>query len=345
MGSVKDLIIEKEPTETELGVGVFAFSDRYSIFDWGEMPDLIPGKGDVLATLGAYNFELLERNGLETHYRGLVEDGGLVGFDNVNNPVNKMSIDLAYKPLVERREKKYHYEELTGKDNFLIPLEIVFRNYVPVGSSIRRRYEPRDIVLDYPEWPEQEIKLEQPIVEFSTKLESQDRYLSEEEAYGISGLSEGKFEELGEIATEVNRHLTDYARKRNFKHLDGKIECIYDHGKIAVADVAGTFDENRFSYLGTQISKEILRQWYKKKDPTWYEEVVSAKKGSRGDNSDNWTRYVSEKPRSIDPELKELIAEMYKAGANKWMGKSVFDAEDLSKVVEELDTWKMKENL
>lgn len=345
MGSVKDLIIEKEPTETELGVGVFAFSDRYSIFDWGEMPDLIPGKGEVLATIGAYNFELLERNGLETHYRGLAEDGDLVRTDNLTNPVNKMSINLAYKPLVERREKKYHYEELTGRENFLIPLEIVFRNFVPIGSSIRRRYEPKEIGLSYSEWPEEEIKLEQPIVEFSTKLESQDRYLSEEEAYGISGLSEGEFEELGGIATEVNRYLTEYARERNFKHLDGKIECIYNRGKIAVADVAGTFDENRFSYLGTQISKEILRQWYKKKDQSWYEEVVSSKKESRVDNSNEWTRNVGEKPRSLDPELKRFIAEMYKAGANKWMGKSVFDAEDLSKVVEELDTWKMKENL
>jgi len=303
MGSVKDLIIEKEPTETELGVGVFAFSDRYSIFDWGEMPNSIPGKGEVLATIGAYNFELLERNGLETHYRGLVEDGDLVRTDNLTNLVNKMSINLAYKPLVERREKKYHYEELTGRENFLIPLEIVFRNFVPIGSSIRRRYEPKEIGLSYSKWPEEEIKLEQPIVEFSTKLESQDRYLSEEEAYGISGLSEGEFEELGEIASEVNRYLTEYAKERNFKHLDGKIECIYDHGKIVVADVAGTFDENRFSYLGTQISKEVLRQWYKKKDPTWYEEVVSAKKESRVGNSNEWTRNVGEKPRSLDPEL------------------------------------------
>lgn len=38
-GSVKDVygVAGKDPF-------VFQFSDRYSIFDWGEMPDAIPGK-------------------------------------------------------------------------------------------------------------------------------------------------------------------------------------------------------------------------------------------------------------------------------------------------------------
>lgn len=39
MGSVKDLKILKKPAENSLGVVRFVFSDRYSVFDWGEMPD------------------------------------------------------------------------------------------------------------------------------------------------------------------------------------------------------------------------------------------------------------------------------------------------------------------
>ena len=45
MGSVKDLQIIKKPTQEAMGVGRFLFSDRYSVFDWGEMPDHIEGKG------------------------------------------------------------------------------------------------------------------------------------------------------------------------------------------------------------------------------------------------------------------------------------------------------------
>ncbi|HLD77425.1 MAG TPA: phosphoribosylaminoimidazolesuccinocarboxamide synthase, partial [archaeon] len=38
MGSVKDLAVVRPTTETTMGIGRFHFSDRYSVFDWGEMP-------------------------------------------------------------------------------------------------------------------------------------------------------------------------------------------------------------------------------------------------------------------------------------------------------------------
>jgi len=43
MGSVKDLIVLKNPNERP-GEGIFEFSNRYSVFDYGEMPDKIEGK-------------------------------------------------------------------------------------------------------------------------------------------------------------------------------------------------------------------------------------------------------------------------------------------------------------
>jgi phosphoribosylaminoimidazole-succinocarboxamide synthase len=33
MGSVKDLVVLKEPAAAETGTGRFIFSDRYSVFD------------------------------------------------------------------------------------------------------------------------------------------------------------------------------------------------------------------------------------------------------------------------------------------------------------------------
>ncbi|GAG55731.1 unnamed protein product, partial [marine sediment metagenome] len=38
-GSVKDLEILSRPEDNKMGIGRFHFSDRYSVFDWGEMPD------------------------------------------------------------------------------------------------------------------------------------------------------------------------------------------------------------------------------------------------------------------------------------------------------------------
>jgi len=54
MGSVKDLIIFKEPKE-KIGKGVFVFSDRFSVFDYGIMPDIIPDKGKSLCISTALN--------------------------------------------------------------------------------------------------------------------------------------------------------------------------------------------------------------------------------------------------------------------------------------------------
>ena len=63
MGSVKDLKVMKKATVGDPGRARFIFSDSYSIFDWGEMPDHISGKGIAIALLGAYFFRKTRRNG------------------------------------------------------------------------------------------------------------------------------------------------------------------------------------------------------------------------------------------------------------------------------------------
>ena len=59
MGSVKDIEVTKQPTKTAMGICKFLFSDRFSVFDWGEMPDHIDGKGAALCLMGASCFEQL----------------------------------------------------------------------------------------------------------------------------------------------------------------------------------------------------------------------------------------------------------------------------------------------
>ena len=39
---------------------LFEFSDRYSVFDWGEMPDQLDEKGKTLAIMGKSFFHYLE---------------------------------------------------------------------------------------------------------------------------------------------------------------------------------------------------------------------------------------------------------------------------------------------
>ena len=154
MGSVKDLEVIKKPTKNTMGVGRFHFSDRYSVFDWGEMPDHIEGKGEALCLMGAYCFEILEKEGVNTHYRGLItREGKLVSFEELEEPTNIMEFNLVnvFKPKMYMNggRLKYDYSMFTQNlRNYLIPLEIIYRNGLPEGSSIFKRLEQGLITVE-----------------------------------------------------------------------------------------------------------------------------------------------------------------------------------------------------
>ncbi|MFC4247959.1 phosphoribosylaminoimidazolesuccinocarboxamide synthase [Natribaculum luteum] len=347
MTSVKEFRIEEEATADSLGQGSFVFTDDYSVFDWGKMPDQIPDKGASLCTMGAFNFELLEDAGVPTHYRGVVEDGEVVALDDATRPPQEMAIDLTQVPDLPHEGRDYDYEayhESAGK-NYLVPLEIVFRNRVPVGSSLRRRTEPDDHGLAFDEWPDEAVDLEEPIVEFSTKYEEGDRYLDREEADYIAG--KASIADLEDVAREVNRVVTEQADAAGLVHEDGKIECLYydgasaaadgerepANGEIRVADVVGTFDENRFSYEGTQLSKEVLRQYHKRTQPAWVDAVKDAKAEAKAKDVADWKSLCEVEPEPLDEAVVETARDMYCAGTNAYTGREIFDAPPLSSAI------------
>ena len=130
MGSVKDLHIIEKPTSKSPGEGVFTFSDRYSVFDWGEMPDVIPGKGESLNIMSAYNFMELEKIGIKSHFKSIFMDDD-VRYDS-RCPSDFMRVDVTNVIPIDNG-----YEQYDGSQpHYLIPLEIIFRNGLPKGSSI-----------------------------------------------------------------------------------------------------------------------------------------------------------------------------------------------------------------
>ena len=333
MTSVKEFRIEEEATDDDLGRGSFVFTDDYSVFDWGKMPDQIPEKGATLCTMGAFNFELLESEGVPTHYRGVVENGDVIPLEEASHPPWEMAIDLTQVPNLPHEGREYdydHYHEAAG-ENYLIPLEIVFRNRVPVGSSLRRRTDPADHGLAFEEWPDEAVDLDEPIVEFSTKYEESDRYLERDEADAIAGVA--AIDDLEAVAGEVNRIITEQADSAGLVHEDGKIECLYYQGEIRVADVVGTFDENRFSYEGTQLSKEVLRQYHKRTQPDWVEAVTAAKTEAKREDVADWKSLCEEAPEPLEESVLETARDMYCAGANAYIGQEFFDAPPLSSAI------------
>ncbi|MCL9816481.1 phosphoribosylaminoimidazolesuccinocarboxamide synthase [Natronocalculus amylovorans] len=341
MTSVKEFRVDRNATPTELGRGSFVFTDAYSVFDWGQMPDPIERKGESLCTMGAYNFEVLEANHIPTHYLGVVDpttDGTEpVDLAECTAAPNEMVIELTQVPTLpytgSEGETAYDYDayhEAAG-ENYLIPLEIVFRNTVPVGSSLRKRGSPAAYGLEMGSWPAEPVDLPEPVVEFSTKYEEQDRYLDRTEAEQIAGVAE--LDRLEELARAVNHIITEQAVRAGFTHEDGKIECLYYDGTIKVADVVGTFDENRFSYDGQQVSKEVIRQFYKREQPDWVSAVATAKKEVALADTADWRPLCDISPMSLPDEILTAASDMYSSGANAYTGKAWFDAPSIGDAV------------
>ncbi|MDZ7731336.1 MAG: phosphoribosylaminoimidazolesuccinocarboxamide synthase [Natrialbaceae archaeon] len=207
MTSVKEFQIETAATPDALGRGSFVFTDDYSVFDWGKMPDAIPDKGASLCSMGAFNFERLEAAGIDTHYRGVVDRSGkVVSLEDIDRAPREMAIELTQVPTSPRRDAGYDYDAYHGAagENYPDPLEVVFRNRVPVGSSLRRRSEPADHGLST-SMPGPTSRSTSPSRSSSSRrsTRSSDRYLDRAEADQIAGRA--AIEDLEAIARPGQR--------------------------------------------------------------------------------------------------------------------------------------------
>lgn len=343
MGSVKDLEVIRKPTRNRMGVGRFIFSDRYSVFDWGEMPDLIEGKGQALCMTGAYCFERLEERGVRTHYRGLVDQNGrVVRFDELKEPSNVMEINLVnvYRPKTVVKEGKlvYDYSVYTSSlRNCLIPLEIIYRNGLPEGSSVFKRLEQglvtaKELGLDH--YPKAGERLAKPILDVSTKLEDKDRYVTWEEAKGLAGLAYGEVVEVQSLLLKVDNMISELADRAGLANEDGKIELAFDpERRLMVVDVVGTLDECRFTYDRLHVSKEIARQFYQK--TSWFMHVEEAKRKAEKEGIEDWKKLVKTQPPRLEITLETIISKLYMTTANELTGRRMFDAPDLPEIVKE----------
>jgi len=323
MGSVKDLTVIEKPLKNKSGRGRFIFSDRYSVFDWGEMPDHIPNKGKSLCVSAAYFFEKLESMGMRTHYFGLVEDNETKTFANIKRPADTMEVKLVrvLKPLQKGSTFDYSIYK-TENNNFLIPLEIIYRKSLPEGSSVFKRLEegslkPEDLGLK--EMPHPGQILSKPFFDVSTKLEESDRYLSWQEAKDMAHLDNSEINEIKRITLLINELIAEEAEKVRLKYEDGKIEFAFDEDRnLVVVDVLGTLDECRFTFKGMPISKEIARLYYRK--TPWFKELIDAKKKDEL----NWKDKVNLSPPPLPSRLKELISMAYCAFTNEITGRVWF---------------------
>lgn len=239
--STKDLYTLTPPADGRPGDAVLTFTDRYSVYDFGVMPDEIPGKGRATCAMAVRSFGLLHDAGIPTHFVEQVSDNAI--------RVKLLDIDLQ-----GRRPR-------TGPGG-MIPLQVVYRNALPRESSVHRRIAQGhlDPALVPVRLSPGSPWLAEAMVEFTTKFEETDRFVTWAEAAVVGRIDGEDIAALVKRAKELAAVLTAHCDTTGMRLVDGKAEFGFDEdGTPMVIDHVGTPDENRFYADGVPVCKELLR--------------------------------------------------------------------------------------
>jgi phosphoribosylaminoimidazole-succinocarboxamide synthase len=318
IGKVKTVTILEQPTPNAFGRATFRFRDEYSIFDFGRMPDDIPFKGESLCRMAAHNFLELQKQGLRTHF------------------VKSIS-PLEFEVKTVRILYPEKGEIQSNTTNFLIPLEIIFRNSLPKGSSMLKRLrsgavKPEEYGLT--RIPNEGEKLQKPIIDYTTKLEKVDSHLTYAEAMEMAKLSENEMREMENTALKVNEFLNQKAESIGLEHADGKVEMAFTpERKIMLVDTFGTLDEDRFLLNGVHLSKQVIRDYYAKTQ--WEKEIEKKESG---------LPYQLGAPKPLPKDLLTLVSQMYQSVCESWIDQKIWNAPPVSEVVNQLNAYTEKLN-
>lgn len=222
----------------------------------------------------------------------------------------------------------------------LVPLEVVFRFGMPEGSSLaeRLRKDPEYFkTLGLSCAPAANKLFERPVIEFSTKLEPKDRMLSWQEAVVLSGLSPQQFEEMIELTLDIALALHHIFGSRSIELWDGKFEFIQALDSAAstptskppllLADSIGP-DELRLLYKGKQLSKEMIRQFYR--GSQWEKSLKQAQSMAQSRGTLDWKTIaeseLDSRPLPLSAAFKQSVDKLYGVLANTILQSDIFGA-------------------
>lgn len=307
-GSVKDLYKSGD------GKIIFQYSNRYSIFDWGEMPDEIPLKGEALAVMAGMFFDYLSEKGISSHYLG----------QKNRNSIEVQAVDVL-RP--EWKEDRYDYGAYAHRPTqCLVPLEVIFRRHLGMGNSLHARLArnpayAQDLGLN--PIPTTDSSFAPALIEFSTKLESTDRYLSRAEIQAMHVVSEEELHGLKAHTQQVSQLMEDLFASFGVKLWDGKVEYAFRNDvngqrELMLVDSIGP-DELRLTYENLPLSKEFLRQIYA--GSAWSEAVKKAKDLAQERKTQDWKKICIEElkqhPLPLTAAQIQVASYLYQALANE----------------------------
>ncbi|MDO9518306.1 MAG: phosphoribosylaminoimidazolesuccinocarboxamide synthase [Methanosarcinaceae archaeon] len=199
----------KDIYETPDGNLLFEFTDRVTAFD-GLKKAEYKEKGEITCRLAEYWFNVLEQEGIPTHY---------------------ISCPTPTSMLVKRLD--------------IVPVEVIWRNYA--AGSLLRRYNAGEVKLPDGVEPKEGAPIPGGMIEFTTKFEAVDRPVDVKEIQFNGWLSEQEIEYVTKLTKRINEILSRKLDDTGIILADFKVEYgRIPGGEIILADEAGTPDGCRF---------------------------------------------------------------------------------------------------
>ena len=342
--SVKSLGVLKEPTATETGTFDFIYRNRYSVFDWGEMP--MPAGHEMdnrpVALTAAFNYEMVQDLGFPVAYMGTVDKNGFphpVHWFRQNKEVpNALRLKMVniFKPT--HAEGKWNYDAFKDPkaNNYVHPVEFIWRAQAGPDSSFwkniaRGNYKLEDFGL--PKDLKPGDKFPAPVLDHSSKYETHDRYFSPAVAQELAAISPARWMRLNHMRDITNWRLSYHARQLGFDRPDGKQEYavmnVNGEPVDLLVDVAGTWHEDRFTYTTkdrtkVKVSKQTPRDLHKLLDSEWAKQCDEGKKRAETEGHPNWKDFVTARPRALEPAFFGQYNNLMRAATSAWVGWNAF---------------------
>lgn len=253
---------------------------------------------ELLAFLSEGLLEDFRLRGASTHHLGMVDkDTGEVYRKSFPPKPSQYVLVKRYKVIKPSRisyftNHLWNYSEYYGADKFVVPLENIVRFGVTSGSSIYRKYvnmndEERKKYLN-------ELGLQQalvpwqvftnPIVDFTTKYEPEDRNLSLQEALYISGSNGKNLLNIIRMSILGAILVSEFFKKLGLFLWDLKWEIARDGDKLVFVDTIDTDSirvtakvnyKNKVYFVN--FNKQAMRDYYKIMHHKWFEATKVAK--------------------------------------------------------------------
>ena len=159
---------------------VFVFTDRVTAFD-GKKKASFKNKGEICCKLSCFWFELLQAEGIKTHFKEYVPPNVLVA-EEVN----------------------------------LLPVEVIARNFL--YGSLWKRYEKGEVDINSDFLVQEEkregMSLTKSFLEFTTKFEPVDRPITEEEIIEKGWMNSSEIEHIKRETLRIGDIMHSYLTQR-----------------------------------------------------------------------------------------------------------------------------------